>query len=80
MQSLFAKPKAVYTVLVVAMVGLFALSAVGNTGEGAKQRDDGWKDVVGGIGWWGFCLAFLLTIGFSVALLVRRTRRSRIAT
>jgi hypothetical protein len=77
MQSLFAKPKTVYTVLVVLMVGLFALSAVGNSGED-KHRDNGGADVVGGIGWWGFCLAFLCTIGFSVALLVRRTRGHRV--
>lgn len=73
MQSLFAKPKAVYTVLVVLMVGLFALSAVGNSGDD-KGKDNGAADVVGGIGWWGFCLAFLCTIGFSVVLLVRRVR------
>jgi hypothetical protein len=77
MQSLFIKPKTVYTVLVVLMVGLFALSAVGNTGDD-KHKDNGVADVVGGIGWWGFCLAFLAMIGFSVALLVRRTRGRRV--
>jgi hypothetical protein len=70
MQRIFDRPKVTYVVLVVAMVGLFALSAVG-------QSDGSSLAWIGATGWFGFMLAVLLTIVYSVALVVRSLRRRR---
>ena len=72
MQRLFDRPKAVYVVLVVMIVGFFALSAVGNTGD--KDTNVTW---IGNIGWAMFMLSILLTIVYTVALAVRAVLRRR---
>jgi hypothetical protein len=77
MQSLFAKPKAVYTVLVVLMVGLFSMSFVGNTGPEEKQPDSGPEYLTGAIGWFGFLLAMVATLLFTIALGAHRLLRRR---
>jgi hypothetical protein len=65
-------------VLVVLMVGLFALSAVGNNGTDAENKASGvtW---IGNIGWAGFMLTVLATILFSIALAIRAVRSRRVA-
>jgi hypothetical protein len=74
MNRIFGRPKATYVVLVVAIVGFFALSAVGNQGD--KNTDWTW---VGNVGWTLFLLSILATVIYTVALLIRfsrgRTRR-----
>jgi cyanate permease len=75
MSRIFDRPKVTYVVLVVAIVGFFALSAVGNTGD--HDTDWSW---LGDIGWWAFLLSILSTIVFTLALLVRTIRRRRSAT
>ena len=72
MKRIFERPKTTYVVLVVAIVGFFALSAVGNTGD----HDTDWT-WVGNIGWAMFLLSILATIVYSVALLIRTARRRR---
>lgn len=74
MKRIFDRPKATYVVLVVAIVGFFALSAVGNTGD--KNTDWTW---VGNIGWAMFMLSILATVVYSVALLVRTALHRRTA-
>ena len=74
MQRIFSRPKATYVGLVIAIVGFFALSAVGNQGD--KNTSWTW---LGDIGWALFLLSVLTTIIFTVAMVVRlsrgRTRR-----
>ncbi|MDT7536658.1 MAG: hypothetical protein QOI82_243 [Actinomycetota bacterium] len=78
MSRLFDRPKVTYTALVVLMVGLFALSAVGNNGTDAENKASGvtW---IGNIGWAGFLLTVLATILFSIALAIRALRSRRVA-
>ena len=78
MQRIFERPKLVYVGLVVAIVGFFALSAVGNSGTDAQNKASGvtW---IGDIGWAMFLISILATILYTVALVVRtfvRRRRS----
>jgi uncharacterized membrane protein len=72
MKRIFDNPKVTYVVLVVAIVGFFALSAVGNTGD--KNTNVTW---IGDIGWFAFLLSIAATILFTVVLLVRTLRRRR---
>jgi hypothetical protein len=72
MQRLFERPKVVYVVLVVMIVGFFALSAVGNTGD--KDTNVTW---IGNVGWAMFGVSLLLTIVYTVALGVRAIMRRR---
>ena len=78
MSRLFDRPKVTYTALVVLMVGLFALSAVGNNGTDAENKASGvtW---IGNIGWAGFMLTVLATILYTLALVVRAMRSRRVA-
>ena len=78
MRKIFDRPKATYVVLVVAIVGFFALSAVGNTGTDAENAKSGvtW---IGNIGWAMFMLSILATILYTVALAVRAARHRRTA-
>ena len=76
MRRVFERPKVVYVVLVVAIVGFFALSAVGNTGTDAQNKASGvtW---IGNIGWAMFLISILATILYTVALVVRSVMRRR---
>jgi len=76
MQRVFDRPKVVYVGLVVAIVGFFALSAVGNTGTDAQNKASGvtW---IGDIGWTMFLISILATILYTVALVVRTIVRRR---
>ena len=74
MNKLFGRPKVTYVVLVVAIVGFFALSAVGNTGD--HDTNVTW---IGNIGWAMFLLSILATILFTVALAIRAVRNRRTA-
>ena len=76
MQRLFDRPKVVYVVLVVAIVGFFALSAVGNSGTDAENKASGvtW---IGNIGWAMFLLSILATVLYTIALVVRAIVRRR---
>jgi uncharacterized membrane protein YhaH (DUF805 family) len=73
MSALFAHPKRVYLALAITIVAGFALSAVGNSGTEAENAasDVGW---IGAVGWFAFLVAILLTLLFTVALLLRRLR------
>jgi hypothetical protein len=75
MSRIFDRPKVTYVVLVVAIVGFFALSAVGNTGD----HDTSWT-WLGDIGWWAFLLSILSTILYTIAMFVRMLRRRGSAT
>lgn len=68
----FHRPKLVYTVLVVLIVGCFALSAVGNGNNKATHGASYW---IGAIGWVGFLVAIAATILYSATLLVLAARR-----
>jgi succinate dehydrogenase hydrophobic anchor subunit len=70
MRKIFDRPKVTYVVLVVAIVGFFALSAVGNTGD----HNTKWT-WIGNIGWAMFMLTILATILYTVALAIRAVRR-----
>ena len=76
MQRVFDRPKVVYVALVIALVGFFALSAVGNTGTDAQNKASGvtW---IGDIGWTMFMISILATILYTVALVVRSLMRRR---
>jgi hypothetical protein len=76
MQRLFERPKVVYVGLVVAIVGFFALSSVGNSGTDAQNKASsvGW---IGDIGWPLFLISILATILYTVALVVRTVVRRR---
>ena len=76
MQRIFERPKFVYVGLVVAIVGFFALSAVGNSGTDAQNKASGvtW---IGDIGWAMFLISILATILYTVALVVRSIVRRR---
>lgn len=76
MQRVFERPKVVYVALVVAIVGFFALSAVGNSGTDAQNKASGvtW---IGDIGWTMFLISILATILYTVALVVRSIVRRR---
>jgi hypothetical protein len=56
-------------------VCLFAMSGI----PALKNAKSGWKDVLGGIGWFGFCLLTLGLIVFAVVTLVRRGLAGRTA-
>ncbi|MDQ1706235.1 MAG: hypothetical protein QOF18_2601 [Frankiaceae bacterium] len=64
MARIFSRPKRVYVALVVLMVGLFALSGVGQT-DGSSVS---W---IGAIGWFGFLLTVLVTLIYTLALAIR---------
>jgi len=72
MQRLFDRPKVTYVALVVMIVGFFALSSVGNTGD--KDTNVTW---IGNIGWALFLVSILLTIVYTVTLAVRAVMRRR---
>lgn len=72
MSRIFNRPKVAYVVLIVAIVGFFGLSAVGNTGD--KDTDWTW---LGNIGWALFMLSILATILYTVVLVVRTVLRRR---
>ena len=76
MSRVFDRPKLAYTVLVVAAVAFFALSAVGNTGTDAQNAASGvtW---IGNIGWALFLATILAFVVYTVALLVVRGTRHR---
>ena len=76
MSRVFDRPKVAYTVLVVAAVAFFALSAVGNTGTDAENAASGvtW---IGNIGWFLFLTTILAFIVYTVALLVVSVARRR---
>ena len=74
MSKIFDRPKITYVVLVVAIVGFFALSAVGNTGD--HDTNVTW---IGNIGWAMFLLTILATILYTVALAIRAVRHRRTA-
>ena len=74
MRKIFERPKVTYVVLVVAIVGFFALSAVGNTGD--HDTNVTW---IGNIGWAMFLLSLLATILYTIALGVRTIRSRRTA-
>jgi hypothetical protein len=76
MRRVFERPRVTYVVLVVAIVGFFALSAVGNNGTDAQNKASGvtW---IGDIGWAMFMLSILVTVLYTVVLLVRTLRRRR---
>ena len=74
MSKIFARPKVTYVVLVVAIVGFFALSAVGNTGD--HDTNVTW---IGNIGWAMSLLSVLATILYTVALAIRAARNRRTA-
>lgn len=73
MQRIFSRPKPTYVGLVVAIVGFFALSGIG---QGDKSTSWTW---LGDTGWALFLVSILVTILYTVGLLVRvsrgRTRR-----
>ena len=72
MSRIFNRPKVAYVVLVVAIVGFFALSGVGQSGD--KNGSWTW---LGDTGWWLFQLSILATIVYTIALVVRALRRRR---
>lgn len=76
-RRVFERPKVSYVVLVVAIVGFFALSAVGNSGTDAQNKASsvGW---IGDIGWTMFLISILATIVYSAVLVVRTWRRRRV--
>jgi len=76
MRKIFERPKVTYVVLVVAIVGFFALSAVGNNGTDAENAKSGvtW---IGNIGWAMFLLSILATVLYTIALAVRAARSRR---
>jgi hypothetical protein len=74
-----ARRRTVYSALAVAIVGLFALSAVGNTND-AHKATHGAEYWIGAIGWFGFLIALLATILYTVAVLVSSVRRRRRVT
>lgn len=79
MSALFAKWKTVYTVLIVLLVSTFALSSIGNTGTDA-QNDSDPNNWIGSLFWVAFGLTLLVTIAYTVGLLVSRMRgRSAVA-
>ena len=55
------------TVLFVAAAGLLAISGI----PAFKNATHGWKDILGGIGWFGGLLLALLLIALAVYALVR---------
>jgi hypothetical protein len=70
MRWVLDNPKKTYVVLVVLLVGLFALSGVGQS----KGSSLSW---LGTVGWFGFQITLLATIVYSIAQLVRVSRRRR---
>jgi hypothetical protein len=74
MSSIFERPKVTYVVLVVAIVGFFALSAVGNTGDHNTKYT--W---IGNIGWAMFLLSLLATVVYTIVLAIRAMRHRRTA-
>lgn len=54
-------------------VCLFALSGIPTF----RDATGGWRDVVGGIGWFGGCLLALALVVLAVARLVRATAQRR---
>ena len=73
--ALLDRPKRVYPVLVVMVLGLFALSAVGNSTN--HNPTHGVRYAIGAIGWFGFLIAVLATLLYSLALAVHRARHRR---
>ena len=79
MRNLLARPKRVYPVLVVLLVGLFALSAVGNTNDSHKATH-GASYWIGAIGWIGFLITLLLIVLYTLAVVTTRVARRRRAS
>ena len=65
------KTKRILVGLFALDVCLFALSGI----PAFRNAKHGIKDVIGGIGWFGFLLTLLVTIVYSIVLLVRTMRR-----
>jgi hypothetical protein len=60
------------------LAGLYALGGLLILVSGIpalKNAHSGWKDVLGGIGWFGGCLVVLAAVVYTVVALVRRARR-----
>jgi hypothetical protein len=75
MRAVLDNPKRTYVVLVVLLVGFFALSAVGQS-KGSRVA---W---IGDTGWTLFMITILATIVYSIIQLVRvlvRRRRTSVA-
>ena len=73
--ALLDRPKRVYPVLVVMVLGMFALSAVGNSTS--HNPTHGIRYTIGAIGWFGFLVSALATLLYSLALAIHRARHSR---
>ena len=73
MRGLLDRWKTVYLAAIPVVIGLFALSAVGNTGSDKENAKNSlaW---LGGIGFFGMVLTVLALVMFTVALGVRRVR------
>jgi len=71
--NLLDRPKRVYPVLVVLLVGLFALGGVG------QNENHGVASVIGAIGWFSFLFVVLLTLVYSLALMIHTRRRRHVA-
>lgn len=69
------KTKRILVGLFALDVCLFALSGI----PAFKNATHGMKDVIGGIGWFGFLLTTLVLVVFSAVLLVRRGITGRTA-
>lgn len=72
--NLLDRPRRVYPVLAVLLVGLFALSAVGNTNDSHKATH-GASYWIGAVGWFGFLLTLLTLVVYSIALFAHSRRR-----
>lgn len=69
MRGLFDKPKVVYGILVPLLVGLWFLSGVG--GE-RTPSDPGALYRIGAIAWFFFGLTLVITVVYTVTLLIRQ--------
>ena len=71
--NLLDRPKRVYPVLVVVLVGLWLLGRIGRH----KHASDGAAYYVGAVGWFGFLITVVLTLLYSLALGIHVLRGKR---
>lgn len=77
MRDMFDKPQTVYGILVPLLIGLWFLSSLA---RGRTPSDPGALYRIGATAWFFFGLTLVLTLLFSLAVLVRRRTGARRAT
>lgn len=76
LRSVVDRPRSTYAVLAPALVVCWLVSGIGGGDGGGSTPSDGATYYVGAAGWVLFCLVLLTTAIYTIAVVLRRLRRS----